>query len=327
MQAVLRVAWVGLLSFVALFALVMIFGPREPLQPETEFDHSALKDGVDTYFTLQEGRFNDIRPGLEKRVVWRGLKDVPTDLAIVYIHGFTASLQELRPVPDAVAESLDANLVFTRLRGHARDAEALGKARASEWREDLDEALAVARFVGRDIVIIATSTGASLVVAAAADDPDVMDRVKGVVLVSPNFGLADPRAAALQLPAGRYWLPWLIGRQQGDGPQDPRQASFWTSPYPTTALFPMAALARAADRANHADINRPALFYYSEDDQIVDGTRTTQVAGQWGGPVTLETPKLGDGVDPDAHLIAGDIMSPANTRAAIDLIVSWIGGL
>ena len=260
-------------------------------------------------------------------MVWRGLKDVPTDLAIVYIHGFTASLQEVRPVPDAVAESLDANLVFTRLRGHARDTDALEDVRASDWREDLQEALAVARHVGRDIVIIATSTGGSLVVAAAADDPDVMDRVKGVVLVSPNFGVADPTAAALHLPAGRYWLPWLIGRQQGGELQDPQQASFWTAPYPTTVLFPMAAVSRAAARANHADITVPALFYYSEADQIVDATHTTRVAEQWGGPVTVATPELGDGVDPDAHLIAGDIMSPANTSSAINLIVSWIEGL
>ena len=327
MQRLLRVAWGFLLSFVALFALVMIFGPREPLKPETSFDGNALKDGVDAYFTLQEGRLPDIRPGLEKRVVWRGLTEVPTDLAIVYVHGFTASLQELRPVPDVIAESLQANLVFTRLRGHARDGAALGNARASEWREDLNEALAVARHVGRDVVIIATSTGASLVVAAAAEAPEEMDRVKGLVLVSPNFGLADPRAAALHLPAGRYWLPWLIGRQQGGEPQNPREASFWTSPYPTTALFPMAAISRVANRANHADITLPALFYYSEEDAIVDGARTTQVAEQWGGPVTIATPELGDGVDPDAHLIAGDIISPANTRATIDLMLSWIEGL
>lgn len=327
MHKVLRAAWGLLLGFVALFALVMVFGPREPLQPEKSFDRSVLKDGVDTYFTLQEGRFDDIRPGLEKRVVWRGLKEVPTELAIVYVHGFSASLQELRPVPDMIAERLDANLVFTRLRGHARDGEALGRVRASDWREDLNEALEVGRTVGRDVVIVATSTGASLAVAAAADNSDAMAAVRGMVLVSPNFGLADPMSAALHLPAGRYWLPWIMGRQQGGEPESPKFASFWTSQYPTTALFPMAAVARAAARADHPSIDLPVLFYYSEQDQIVDGKHTTKVADRWGGPVAVATPELGEGVDPKVHLITGDIASPANTQAAVDLIVSWIENL
>ncbi|MEL7279575.1 MAG: alpha/beta fold hydrolase [Pseudomonadota bacterium] len=327
MNRLLRAAWLVLLGCVALFTLVMIFGPREPVQPEVSFDRSLLRDGIDTYFALQEGRFPDIKPGLEKRVVWRGLEEVPTDLAIVYVHGFSASLQEMRPLPDLVAETLDANLVFTRLRGHARDSAALGQARASHWREDLNEALAVARQVGREVVIMASSTGASVVVAAAADDPEAMEQVKGLVLISPNFGVTDPKAALLHLPAGRYWVPWFAGRQWGFEPQNVRHAQFWTPEYPSTALFSMAAISRAAARADHDKIGQPALFYYSEDDQIVDGTRTTNVAERWGGPVTQAAPALGEGMDPNAHIIAGDILSPAGTVPAAALIVDWIRGL
>lgn len=327
MSGLLRLAWLMLLGFVALFTLLMIFGPREPVAPKFSFDRSLLQDGVDTYLALQEARFADIKPGLEKRVVWRGLEEVPTDLAIVYIHGFSASLQEMRPLPDLVAESLDANLVFTRLRGHARDGAALGEARASHWREDLNEALAVARQIGREVVIMASSTGASVVVAAAANDPETMSNVKGMVLISPNFGVTDPKAALLHLPAGRYWVPWLAGRQWGFEPQNPRHAQFWTPEYPSTALFAMAAISRAAAQADHDKIGQPVLFYYSEKDQIVDGTHTTQVADRWGGPVTKAVPELGEGVDPFAHVIAGDVLSPANTVTAAALIVDWIKGL
>ncbi|MEO0370057.1 MAG: alpha/beta fold hydrolase [Pseudomonadota bacterium] len=327
MERLLRLVWLSLLGVAALFTLVMIFGPREPLQPETSFDRSLLRDGVDTYLQLQEGRFTDIKPGLEKRVIWRALKDVPTDMAVVYVHGFSGSLQSMRPMPDRVATALDANLVFTRLRGHARTPEALGRARASEWREDLDEVLGIARHVGREVVIIASSTGASLVVAAAADDPGMMEAVKGMVLISPNFGVADPKAALLHLPAGRYWVPYLAGRRWGFEPQNDQHARFWTYDYPSTALFPMAAIARAAARADHTSINVPVLFYYSEEDKIVDGTLTTEIAGQWAGPVTTASPALGKGVDPNAHVIAGDILSPANTGPATQAIVDWVGGL
>lgn len=327
MNRVLRIAWMGLLGVVALFTLVMIFGPREPLLPEKAFDRSVLRDGVDTYLQVREARYTDIKPGLEKRVIWRALKDVPTDIAVVYVHGFSGSLQSMRPVPDRVAKALDANLVFTRLRGHARDGAALGHARASEWREDLEEALGIARHVGREVVIIASSTGASLVVAAAADDPDVMEGVKGMVLISPNFGVTDPKAALLHLPAGRYWVPYLAGRRWGFEPQNDQHARFWTYEYPSTALFPMAAIARAAAEADHSQINVPALFYYSEEDKIVDGTLTTEIAAAWRGPVATATPDLGAGVDPNAHVITGDILSPANTTPATKLIVDWVRGL
>lgn len=327
MRRVLRGAWVVLLGCLGVFTLVMIFGPREPVRPEKSFDRSVLRDGVDTYLAIQEARFDDIKPGLEKRVVWRALKDVPSDISVVYIHGFSGSLQSMRPMPDRVAEALEANLVFTRLRGHARDGAALGKARASEWREDLEEALGIARHVGREVVIIASSTGASIVVAAAADDPELMAGVKGVVLISPNFGVTDPKAALLHLPAGRYWVPYLAGRRWGFEPQNPQHERFWTHQYPSTALFPMAAIARAAAQVDHSQIELPALFYYSEADKIVDGTITTEIAGQWGGPVTTATPDLGDGVDPNGHVITGDILSPANTAPATTLIVDWVRGL
>jgi pimeloyl-ACP methyl ester carboxylesterase len=327
MRGVRRVFWhiLGLLALC--FVALMIFGPREPVRPENSFDRSLLQDGVDAYFSIQEGRFDDIKPGLEKRVSWRGLEEVPTDIALVYVHGFSSSSEEMRPMPDLVAETLGANLVYTRLTGHARNSDALGRARASDWREDLNEALAVARRVGQDVIIIASSTGASVVVAAAAEDPEAMRNVKGMVLVSPNFGVADPKSLLLHLPAGRYWVPWLAGREWGFEPQNPRHARFWTTRYPSTALFAMAAIARAAARADHASIAQPVLFYYSEQDKLVDGRRTTKVSQHWGGPVTLVTPELGEGVDPNAHMVAGDILSPANTVPAAALIVEWVRGL
>lgn len=327
MARVFHVARSAVVAVTVLFFGVMIFGPREPVEPTKSFDVSVLRDGVDLYLERKEAQFGDIKPGLQKRVVWRALEEVPTDLSIVYVHGFSGSLQSMRPMPDRVAQALDANLVFTRLRGHARDGDALGQVRASDWREDLDEALGIARHVGREVIIIASSTGASIVVADAASDPKTMDGVKGMVLISPNFGVTDPKAALLHLPAGRYWVPYLAGRRWGFEPQNPRHARFWTHEYPSTALFAMAAISRAAARADHDKIRQPVLFYYSEADQVVDGTRTTDVAEKWGGAVTISAPQLGEGVDPKAHVVVGDILSPANTEPATELIVEWIRGL
>jgi alpha-beta hydrolase superfamily lysophospholipase len=202
----------------------------------------------------------------------------------------------------------------------------LAEASASDWLQDTAEALAIGRAVGREVLIIATSTGGTLA-ALAATDPDLMRDVTGVVLVSPNFGIANPAAPLLTWPAARYWLPLIAGETRRFEPINDLQAQHWTTSYPSVAVFPMAALVRAARRADYDDVTLPALFYYSPQDAVLDATRTDRVRARWGGPVTYVEPELGEGVDPLAHVVAGDILSPANTGAATEAILEWYAGL
>lgn len=314
------------LALLALVTLLFLFGPYEQVAGDLRFDHGRLAGGVAPYIAAREGQFDDIRPGERMRVHWYGLEEVPTELAILYVHGFSAGTEELRPVPDRVAGALRANLVFARLSGHGRDGAALAGVRAGDWIADMAEALTVARAVGHEVIVIATSTGATLT-ALAATDPAAMRDVKGVVLISPNFGLQSPLAPLLRLPAARWWLPLLAGRTRGFEPQNARQAQHWTTSYPVTALLPVAALARHAAALDFSAATVPALFYYSDADRVVDAAATDEVAAAWGGPVGRAAPKLGAGVDPLAHVIAGDILSPANTGRAVDLILGWIAEL
>lgn len=71
----------------------------------------------------------------------------------------------------------------------------------------------------------------------------------------------------------------------------------------------------------------PALFYFSDKDAVVDATETARVAEQWGAPVTRGYPELREGDDPLAHVIAGDILAPGNTDAAIKRILEWVATL
>jgi len=172
------------------------FGPYEPVDLQAAFDESVLGSDVDAYFAAREARFSDIRPGHQKRMVWFGERGVKTPQVLVYVHGFSASAQELRPVPDLMADALGANLVYMRLAGHGRSGEAMATATAQAWMTDLAEALAVARQVGDEVILISTSTGGTLV-ALAALQPELMRQVKGVIFVSPNFAIGDPLAPLL----------------------------------------------------------------------------------------------------------------------------------
>ena len=64
-----------------------------------------------------------------------------------------------------------------------------------------------------------------------------------------------------------------------------------------------------------------------EDYEVVRAEVTERIAAEWGGAakVVLLPPEAE--VDPERHVIAGDIRSPKNTDAAVALMLEWIGGL
>ena len=307
-------------------AALFVFGAREPVVVDVRFDPKRFEKGVAAYFERAEADVADLREGSQKRVIWAGQAEETTPLSVVYMHGFSASSEEIRPVPDAVAAALGANLVYTRFKGHGRDGDAMATARVQDWMRDAAEALAAARAVGGKVLVIATSTGASVATAALAQ-PDLAENVVGAVFVSPNFGINNAVAPLLTWPAARHWLPLLAGKRRAFEPMNEQQAAHWTTEYPSVAVFPMAAIVKHAANLDHGKITVPALFYFSDKDAVVDASETVRVAERWGAPVTRGYPDLRQGDDPLAHVIAGDIMAPGNTDAAIKRILEWVATL
>ncbi|MEO1140549.1 MAG: alpha/beta fold hydrolase [Pseudomonadota bacterium] len=320
--------WLGRLLFVLLAAIgaVWLFGPREPVDVTARFDPAKFGEGIGVYLESTEARLDGIKPGSEKRVVWAGQPETRTPLSIVYLHGFSANAEEIRPVPDRVAEALGANLVFTRYTGHGQNGAALARATVRDWMYDTAEAMALGRATGEEVILLTTSTGGTFA-ALAALDPEMSDRVKGIIFISPNFGINNPLAPLLTWPAARHWLPLVAGAERSFEPLNAGQAQHWTTRYPSTAVFPVAAIVKYATEQDYENVTVPALFYYADADQVVSAKATHRVASAWGGPVTIATPTLGKGMDPFAHVIAGDILSPAGTGPTVDLILNWIGGL
>lgn len=308
------------LVFAAIAALWLL-GPYEDatLTP----DGSVVGPDLDAHFASVEAQFDDITPGVRKQVIWAGEVGAQTEWSILYVHGFSATLQEIRPVPDRLAEALGANLIFTRLAGHGRDGAALATGSVQGWATDLDEGLQAARIAGRRILVLSTSTGGSLVTALAQDSA-MMDRVEGVIFVSPNFGIANPLGRLLSWPGARYWLPPLAGAERSFEPRNADHATFWTTQYPSVAVMQMAALIDAATAVDHAAHTIPALFWFSLEDEVVRPDITTQIAADWGAGAHVVNPVMGPMDDPQSHVIAGDIMSPGQTDGAVSGMLDWI---
>jgi alpha-beta hydrolase superfamily lysophospholipase len=229
-------------------------------------------------------------------------------------------------VPDLVAKALGANLFFTRLSGHGRGGAALATATAGDWLEDTAEAMAIGRAIGRQVIVIATSTGGTLA-AIAATDAGQIDAVKGIAFVSPNFRMKNAAAFILTAPFGRYWGPLLAGEEIGFEPVNAAQARFWTTRYPSGAAFPVGALVKYAHRLDYSGVTTPALFLYSEGDQVVSPGATEEIAERWGGAMEILAVTLPPGSDPYGHILAGDVLSPGNTDATVRAILDWAGRL
>lgn len=316
----------GLFLLSVLLAAIWFLTPPERMDRAVTFDPASLPENLDDYLDISERRFDDIVPGVEKRIVWAGEKGAKTRLAVVYIHGFSATSEEIRPVPDLVAEALGANLFFTRLTGHGRGGAAMAEAEAGDWLEDIAEAIAIGRRLGDRVIVMGTSTGATLAVLAASE-PALAEGMAGLVLISPNFALQSTAASILDMPLARWWGPMVAGPSRSFAPLNENHAKYWTTAYPTIALFPMAALMREARDVDYAAIPIPALLVYSPEDQVIDPTALGPVIGGWGGPVEIAERHMTPGDDPFSHVIAGDILSPGQTADVARLITAWAGKL
>ena len=323
-----KMLW-GLAIIAIILALIFMFGPREPADTTITFDPKTIGDDLDTYLVKSEAQFNDITPGAEKQIIWHNnASKQPTENVVLYVHGFSATLEEVRPLPDLVAEALQANVFYTRLTGHGRDGDAMAEASANDWYNDIAEAITISKKLGQRIYILSTSTGGTLITQVAADS-DWLDQVQGLVMISPNFGVNAPGSSLLGIPFARQILPPILGATRSFEPSNAEHGKWWTTEYPSVALLPMYASVQKSLNVDVEAIAAPALFVYHPKDKVVDASAVEQIAKRWGTKTGNKGTilEIAEAEDPYDHVIAGRILSPSNTKPLADQIISWIKGL
>lgn len=276
-------------------------------------------DDVNAYLQKVELPFSDVKEGLRKQVVWQFPDHRPTEWAVVYFHGFTSSRMETYPLLEEVAQCLGANLYYSRLQGHGRSDDALREATVSGWTQDAMEGLAVGESIGQKIMVVGTSTGGTLAVWLASAAPE---SVKELVLLAPNFKMHEALANLLLVPKIELILPYLMGGeyQEWKSTNELRQR-YWNLRYPVVALIPMMQLVHRVNQIPFEQIQVPTLFVFSSQDQVVDSVATTKIYQRWGSP-QKRLLHVEDSVNPNQHIIAGDILSPNTTERVRDSILN-----
>lgn len=315
----------ALVALIVAGAIAFFMGPRTPVNTKIVFNAAAIGDDIDAYLARQEENFDDIRSGLQKQIVWAYPNSkAKTPLSIIYLHGFSASSGEVRPLPDIIAANLGANLYYTRLTGHGRTGDAMGEATVQYWLNDIVEAVEIGRRIGEKVILIGTSTGGTLTTWAAAK-PRLAADVVGVVNISPNYGVQGFGASMLTMPWARQLVELIAGKRYAFEPANELHRHNWTHEYPSSALLPMAELVKLSNKAEIHNIQIPALFIYSEKDAVVRPDITKAIAEKWGAKT--ETVLVENSGDPNHHVIAGDALSPSTTQEIATLITGWINGL
>ena len=279
---------------------------------------------IDAALAASEAQVPNLRPGCHKQVIWANGSGVKTSVALLYIHGFSASPEEIRPLPDLVAGPLGANIHFTRLTGHGQDGAAMGRATFAAWQRDVAEAVEIAQTIGDEIILMGCSTGCTLATLALAGGV----QAKAVIHVSPNFGLRNKLAQfVMDMPGVRHWGHLVAGKTRSFDPISEAHTRYWTTQYPIEAVHPMADAVRAVRRADLSTVQTPAYFAFNEDDQVVHPKDTRKVMVRWGGPTVADIIVPGPGDDEMGHVMAGDVFSPHQTEPLAGRISAWLATL
>jgi len=263
---------------VILLALSVLYlaGPQ-PSKPKLEmpsFDLPSLPSELEKEISDYESLTPGIRPDNEARIIWAdSAVKAQTDIAILYIHGFSASQAEGEPVHRNIAARFGANLYLARTYEHGIDRgdSTMINLTADKFYESAERALAITKKLGKEVVLIGTSAGGALSLILASRHPEI----KALVLYSPCVALYDGTAKLIDNP----WGLQLLRKVQG-GPMmqftadNELHAKYWMMKYRCEALVELQNLLTYSMKpATFEKIQCPTfLAYYYKNEEEQDKT-------------------------------------------------------
>ena len=183
-------------ALLLLLCLVYLLGPRAE-KGSFDTDLPTLPTGLselDAHVAQGESLF-PLKEGNEARIVWAepsGKRKTP--VAVVYLHGFSASHREGFPAHMDFARRYGCNLYLARLSDHGIESdEPMKELSVDRLWESAIEAYAIGRQLGDEVIIMSTSSGSTLALKLSACFPEI----KALI----NFAPADSISLTESLPS------------------------------------------------------------------------------------------------------------------------------
>lgn len=312
-------------NIIPVLVLVIIFAgcKKDTIQlPAAEDFRIPDIRGIEQYLSETERIYSDIRPGLEKQIYWPGEK-IKTPYAIVYLHGYGASKGELSPAVEQISKASGFNVFYTRLKGHSRQKEAFKGVSPEDWFSDAAEALYIGSIIGEKVIIIGSSTGATLSVPLLTEYKDI---IAACVWISPNFKVRQPLTSILPTRPGKHLMRIVLGEYRNWEPKNELQKKYWSYVQHIDAVAAMLKTVNMVNKMDFSMIETPLLVLYNSNDSVVDQERTIKLFEK----TVSEKKKLKEisTEDPSFHILAGDAFSPGTTdRFVSEVLGFFIGAL
>lgn len=311
------------LVFTVLFLFVVVLLSTRFIPPlmKTEL-HVTMPtsiDEVDLYLAAEEEKINP-KPGTEKKIFFNSTKNQKSKLSFIYLHGFSASRREASPVFEKIAIQWKSPLFMTRFFGHGLGADDLGRAKQEHWIQDALEAYQIGLKLGEEVVLTCMSTGCALGLYLAYFFPE---KIKALILLSPNFAPADSRAFLALGPLGPLITKMVVGPYREFESANSEQSYYWTCKYNTAVLPEMITLVTAVKKLDLGKIKAPSLTLYTPFDKIIDASEIEKNIPRLGSAINKLIPL----VETQQHIVAGDIMNPVMTDRVIQEINRFLTSL
>lgn len=283
----------GFAILLLLLIVVYFLGPK-PSTPRYSADLPAIPAepvALEGYVAAQEAQ-HKLKPDNQARIIWlNDSSKQKTEYSVVYIHGFSACQEEGDPVHVDFARKFGCNLFLQRLADHGLDTtEPMLTVTADRMWNSAKEAYAIGRQLGNNVILMATSTGASLALKLAGEYPNIA----GLILLSPNIAINDSKAWLLNNHWGLQIARMVKGKYNRSTDTTRMYAQYWNPKYRMEAAVQLQELLETSMKeSTFKKVKQPTLvlYYYKDEehqDEVVKVKAIRRMFLQLGTPDSLK---------------------------------------
>jgi len=274
LKKILKITGIVILFILVVGTALYLAGPK-PAVPKFATPEIRLPDDLATLemqIKNAEESSKGIRRGCEARIVWdNDSAKTKTRYSFVYLHGGTSSHVEGDPIHRNLASRYHANLYLARLAGHGVDLgdNNLANETADDFFYSAEYALAVAKKLGDEVIVMGTSFGGALTAYLASRHPEI----KAIILFSPCIETYDQRTKFFTRPWGTKIIKFITKSETFDVREPSKlYARYWTTHYNLNFIAEFQNfLSNASTPENFARVKSPTfLAYWYKNEQVKD---------------------------------------------------------
>lgn len=287
------------LKYLGILLLILIFvyflGPQVST-PNLSPELPLLSDNLSeiNHLIIEENKNQNIREGNHSRIIWVDNEPTKTEYSVVYLHGFSASPAENESLYTNFSKRYNANLYAPRLFKHGlNDKEPLLDFTAEGYLESAKKGITIGKKMGKKVILICTSTGATAGLYLAANHPEI----HALILISPNIDVYDTNSNLITKPWGEQILKAVYGGNYQTWEPPNGADKFWYGTYRVEAMIQLKALIQSTmTKETFEKIKQPFFmgYYYKnekEQDKTVSVKRMLEMYEQTSTPSNLKVKK------------------------------------